>query len=169
MTTIVFGGNALVPYLEEVGILQKGGTVIQQSASVNMNVDENHASVAVLPENQSCDVAEEQARREAEEQARREAEEQARREAEEQARREAEERARREAEEQARREAEEQARREADERILVEKANSLSAQITELEKQMEGIRGIFGMLKRKKLQARIDELTEQLKAMNDGR
>lgn len=59
---------------------------------------------------------------------------------------------------------EEQARSEADERILVEKANSLSAKITELEKQMEGIKGIFGMLKRKKLQTRIDELTEQLKA-----
>ena len=108
-------GKPLVPYLEEVGILQKAGTVIQQSASVDMNVDENHASVAVLPKNQNCDEGEEQARREAEEQARREAEEQARREAEEQARREAEERARRKAEEQARREAEEQARREAEE------------------------------------------------------
>ena len=80
--------------------------------------------------------------------------------------REAEEQTRREAEERERREAEEQARREADERILVEKANNLSAQIIELEKQMESSKGIFGMLKRKKLQARIDELTEQLKAMN---
>ena len=87
------------------------------------------------------------------------------RETEERAEREAEERARREAEEQAQREAEEQARREAIEAARQEKIRSIKSQIDDLKVEMNATGGLFGAFKRKKIQAAIDELTDQLNKM----
>jgi hypothetical protein len=87
------------------------------------------------------------------------------RETEERAEREAEERARREAEEQAQREAEEQARREAIEAARQEKIRSIKSQIDDLKAEMNAAKGLLGAFKRKKIQAAIDELTDQLNKM----
>ena len=139
-------------------------------------------------EEQARREAEEIARREAEDKARREAEEKARREAEEQARREAEERAHREAEEKSRHEAEEQERRATEQRAkqeaekkarqdaeetkrraieaqrIAEKAR-ISAEILDLTNEMNSLKGLFAGMKRKKLQAHINELNEQLRRL----
>ena len=139
-------------------------------------------------EEQARREAEEQARREAEEKARREAEEQARRDAEEKARREAEKQARHEAEEKSRQEAEEKERRATKERAkqeaekkarqdaeetqrraaeaqrIAEKAR-ISAEILDLTNEMNSLKGLFVGMKRKKLQARINELNDQLRRL----
>ena len=115
-------------------------------------------------EEQARHEAEEKAHRDAETQARREAEEKARREAEAQARREAEERAKQEAEAKARQDAEETQRRAAEAQRIAEKAR-ISAEILDLTNEMNSLKGLFAGMKRKKLQARIDELNEQLRRL----
>ena len=147
------------------------------SVAVNTLTDiEAHREV----EEKARGEAEEQFRREAEEKARREAEEKARREAEEKARREAEEKARHEAEEKERRATEERAKQEAEKKAkqdaeetqrraaeaqkIAEKAR-ISAEILDLTNEMNSLKGLFVGMKRKKLQARINELNEQLRRL----
>ena len=107
---------------------------------------------------------EEQKLRIAEERARLDAEKQKRQEAEAQARREAEEKASRETIEQAKRDAEEAARKAEEAKKAAEKAR-ISAEILSLTNEMNSLRGLFAGLKRKKLQARIDELNGQLRRL----
>ena len=139
------------------------------SVAVNTSTDiEAHREV----EEKARGEAEEQFRREAEEKARREAEEKARREAEEKARHEAEEKERRATEERAKQEAEKKARQDAEEtqrraaeaQKIAEKAR-ISAEILDLTNEMNSLKGLFVGMKRKKLQARINELNEQLRRL----
>ena len=121
---------------------------------------------------QACREAEEKVQREAAEQARREAEEKAQREAAEQVRREAEEKARFEAEKRTKQEAEakvrqnaEDARRRAAEAQRIAEKARINAEILELTNKMNSLKGLFARMRRKKLQARIDKLNEQLRRL----
>lgn len=127
-----------------------------QTADAKAAPSETEKQAQVENEAQKLRIAEEKARHDAEEQQRQAAEAQARREAEE--------KARREAIEQAKRDAEATAKKAEEAKKAAEKAR-ISAEILSLTNEMNSLRGLFAGLKRKKLQARIDELYEQLRRL----
>ena len=177
--------------LREKGIVlfQPNGSLSIVTADLGrISTGSVNSSTVIEATEQARREAEEKAQREAAEQARREAEEIAQREAAEQARREAEEIAQHEAAEQVRREAEEKARFEAEKgtkqeaeakvrqnaedarrraaeaQRIAEKAR-INAEILELTNKMNSLKGLFARMRRKKLQARIDKLNEQLRRL----
>ena len=166
----------------ELPLQNKSGSYIQESMEDSVVGHEHNTDVTDISEEEAQRETSEQAQRGAEEQTQCEAVERARQEAEEQAQREAVERARREAEEQAqredaervRREAEEQARKEAEIQTRLDseakekqaKINDLKSAIADLNIQMNAVKGILGIFKRKKLQSMINKLTDQLNRLS---